>query len=278
MNDNTVYLAHHGILGQKWGVRRYQTESGSLTPAGQKRYAKIDGKYQKKINRSKAQDEKILSSRKAHRDFLENKLTKLETKKENATNERKISKLDKKIAKRENKIKDFDEGTKMVKAGLNRYNKTINDYKNLQLSKITDKNAGKTEAAKKVAKAYRDQKISDIIYGYSNATKLNYAIDAGQNMRAKKNSSIANKATKYGGEITKDGKYKASNGVVISESRNKSIAAMRKFSTSTVGSALGNYATRNNGRAAVRADREREALREYYKVGGDKTLKRYKKY
>ena len=35
MNTNELY--HHGILGQKWGVRRYQNKDRSLTPAGQKR-------------------------------------------------------------------------------------------------------------------------------------------------------------------------------------------------------------------------------------------------
>lgn len=35
-------LYHHGIKGQRWGVRRFQNEDGSLTPAGEKRYG-VDG-------------------------------------------------------------------------------------------------------------------------------------------------------------------------------------------------------------------------------------------
>ena len=36
--DDEIY--HHGIKGQKWGVRRYQNSDGSLTEAGKKRQAK----------------------------------------------------------------------------------------------------------------------------------------------------------------------------------------------------------------------------------------------
>lgn len=34
--ENELY--HHGIKGQRWGIRRFQNEDGSLTSAGRKRY------------------------------------------------------------------------------------------------------------------------------------------------------------------------------------------------------------------------------------------------
>ena len=36
-NLDKNYLSHHGILGQKWGVRRYQNYDGTLTAAGRDR-------------------------------------------------------------------------------------------------------------------------------------------------------------------------------------------------------------------------------------------------
>lgn len=48
------YLEHHGILGQKWGVRRFRKPNGGLTAAGKKRQAQLEAEKKFLTNKTKS--------------------------------------------------------------------------------------------------------------------------------------------------------------------------------------------------------------------------------
>ena len=60
-------LYHHGMKGQKWGLRRFQYEDGSLTSEGRQRYGY--GEARKRMTSAKENLEN-LRNKQITRDFL----------------------------------------------------------------------------------------------------------------------------------------------------------------------------------------------------------------
>ena len=71
------FLSHHGILGQKWGIRRYQNPDGTLTRAGKrhiKQIEKKDAKWARK-NYDRIYNSAYKKSRSELNDYIQNDLS-----------------------------------------------------------------------------------------------------------------------------------------------------------------------------------------------------------
>ena len=116
-------IAHHGIKGQKWGVRRYQNADGSLTSSGKRRYGYKN--FEKRSLEDRFQSSKAL---KGQSNFYKD--VKKAIKKENP----KLSKEERELKIRDeyDKLFDFDSNQEdnliydVHKSAYNIYNASYN--------------------------------------------------------------------------------------------------------------------------------------------------------
>ena len=134
-DDEGIYLAHHGVKGQRWGVRRFQNPDGSLTEKGKRRMKTLQGKSDKldakkaKLNSPKnmvklsqykslsADRHAAANQHKADEDFYRNKASYAHTK--YVQQAKKAAKYDDYITKHQNKEAKIDRKKIKVESMLN---------------------------------------------------------------------------------------------------------------------------------------------------------------
>ena len=170
MGWSDEYLEHHGILGQKWGVRRFETESGHLTAAGKARYD--DYEYAKSQTK-KAKEALVKANEKANSSYSQQDLENAQKakgmynlrKKQESDAKAKIKmnareEAGKKVGKREQKLIE-----KYKKEGMSEDEAAVAAYKRAKLEKTLAIAAGVTVAAAATygAKKYHDYVTDEVL-------------------------------------------------------------------------------------------------------------------
>lgn len=145
----TTELWHHGIMGMKWGIRRYQNPDGTLTIAGKIRYGNKN-RLEASINKKAA---------KLQRKY--NDLTGKSIRQNNAAKD----KTKEETRKKDSKSKSISEmSSEELQAAINRIN-----LEKIYLQAMESVNPRKVNLGQKFIYSFKDQAVNSISKGAAEA-------------------------------------------------------------------------------------------------------------
>lgn len=145
----TTELWHHGTMGMKWGIRRYQNPDGSLTTAGKIRYGNKN-RLETSVNKKAA---------KLQRKY--NDLTGKSIRQNNAAKD----KTDEEARKKDSKSKSISEmSSEELQAAINRIN-----LEKTYLQAMESVNPRKVSRGQKFIDSFKDQAVNSISKGAAEA-------------------------------------------------------------------------------------------------------------
>lgn len=184
-----------------------------IEASAERKYEKVSNKFDKRLEKSRAYDEKVLAAREKNQQKISDKYDKKIAKVQKDIDSFKADKdgikdrkgrevltkddvsqwvSDLKEAQNDLKMKksaklgDFKAGTDAIKAGNKKYNQILESYKGAKLSALQDRAYKKNPNYKKAVRDYVFQSLRDANnYGVSGMTKLQYSSKAARSTISK---------------------------------------------------------------------------------------------